>query len=335
MNYKKIILIITGLLLIISGIFLHMDSSPGYMKDDIIQIQKGDSVSKVARTLKKKNLIRYENFFKYLAILQRANVIIGKYKIYEGMTSNEILRRLSKGEILRKKITIPEGFNIYEIAEILSENDITQSDDFLTYSSDKKLIQSLGLNSISIEGYLFPDTYIFAEGKDARDIITVMYNRLKEVLATLDLKNMKKLNLNTDKLLNLSSLIEKEAKVPEERTYISAVFHNRLKRDIALYCDPTVRYAVKKFKGRIRYSDLKSDSPYNTYRYKGLPPTPICSPGRESIIAALNPAKSNFLYFVARNDGSHYFSKTLKEHNRAVEYYQKGIKNGFIDNQKL
>ena len=148
------------------------------------------------------------------------------------------------------------------------------------------------------------------------------------------MSNLKKLNLNSDTLINLASLIEKEAKLPSERNLISAVFHNRLKRGIALYCDPTVRYAVKKFKGRITYSDLKTDSPFNTYKYRGLPPTPICSPGKESIIAALNPAKSSYLYFVARDDGSHYFSKTLKEHNRAVDYYQKGINNGFVDSQK-
>ncbi len=154
-----------------------------------------------------------------------------------------------------------------------------------------------------------------------------------DILNSIDLSNLGKLNLSTKQLLILSSIIEKEAKIPSERVLISAVFHNRLKRGIPLYSDPTIRYALKKFKGRIRYKDLKYDSPYNTRIYKGLTPTPICSSGKDSTIAALNPAKSDFLYFVARNDGSHYFSKTLKLHNKAVDYYQKGIGNGFIDNQ--
>ncbi|MCP4727090.1 MAG: endolytic transglycosylase MltG, partial [bacterium] len=207
-----------------------------------------------------------------------------KYKIFNGMTSTKILRRLSRGEVLRRKVTIPEGFNLYEIAARLDANDITNSDDILYYSTDSKFLKSLGVPSSSLEGYLFPDTYIFAEESDARDIIIIMNNRLKSILKSIDLTNLKKLNLNINQLLNLASLIEAEAKIASERRYISAVFHNRLRRGIKLGCDPTVRYAVKKFKGRIRYSDLKYNSPYNTYLYPGLPPTPICSPGKESIL---------------------------------------------------
>lgn len=332
---KKIIILSTGVIFILSGIFFLLNSPPEYMGDEIIYIKKGESISSTAAYLKGKNLIRSSIFFKFLAVSQSANIIIGKYKIFKGMSSNEILKRLSKGDVLKREVTIPEGFNLYETGERLSDNSICGYNDFIKYAFDRDFLTSTGIFSSSAEGFLYPDTYIFAEGKNAGDIIIIMHNRMKEVLDSIDLSNLKSLNLNIDKLINLASLIEKEAKLPEERKYISAVFHNRLKRDIALYCDPTVRYAVKKFKGRITYNDLKVDSPFNTYRYKGLPPTPICSPGKDSIVAALNPAETNYLYFVAREDGSHYFSKTLKEHNRAVEFYQKGIDNGFIDDQEL
>ncbi len=320
--------------MITAGVLYWFNSPPDLMKEEKIFIKKGDTVGTAARLLKEKNQIKNTDFFKLLAILQNAGVINGRYKIYRGMTSNEILSRLSRGDIIKRKVTIPEGFNIYEIADRLSAEEITDRDDFIKFSFDKDFLSSTGIASQSAEGYLYPDTYIFAEGKDARDIIISMHNRLKEVLKSIDLSAMKKLDLNENKLLNLASLIEKEAKVASERGLISAVFHSRLRKGIALYCDPTVRYAVKKFDGRITYRDLQIDSPYNTYKHRDLPPTPICSPGKDSIIAGLNPADSAYLYFVARNDGSHYFSKTLKEHNRAVDFYQKGISNGFIDNQK-
>ena len=332
--FKKIIISLIGLILIISGTLYWLNSPPDLAREEKIFINKGDSVGSTARLLKEKNLIKNSDFFKFLAIIQRAGVIDGRYKIFKGMTSNEILRRLSRGDILKRKVTIPEGYNIYEIAERLSKEEITGYDDFIRFSFDKDFLLSIGIGSSSAEGYLYPDTYILAEGKDSRDIIIIMHNRLKKVLESIDISNLQKLNLTADKLLNLASLIEKEAKFASERELISAVFHNRLRNGIALYCDPTVRYAVKKFDGRITYRDLQIDSPYNTYKHKDLPPTPICSPGRDSIIAGLNPAKSTYLYFVARNDGSHYFSKTLKEHNRAVDFYQKGINNGFIDYQK-
>lgn len=173
------------------------------------------------------------------------------------------------------------------------------------------------------------------EESDARYIIKIMNERLKHILNDIDLSGLNKLKLNMHELLTFASLIEKEAKIPSERKYISAVFHNRRRFGMKMDCDPTVRYAVKKFTGAIYRKDLESESPYNTYVHYGLPPTPISSIGMDSIISALNPAPVDFLFFVARNNGSHYFSRTLKEHYRAVDYYQKGIKNGFIDKQRL
>lgn len=351
MNLKKTALFIAVILLLFAGSAVILNSPPAGMEDEIIIIKQGDYLKGVASRLQEKNLIKNITFFVYLALIQnKSTVLAGKYKIYKGSSSNEIIRRLSTGDILRKKVLIPEGFNIFEIAELLEDENITDGREFLKYARNREFINSLGINSVginsagiysegidyaSIEGFLFPDTYIFAENQDARDVLTVMHKHFRNVMNELDFSNLKKLNLNAYDLINIASLVEKEARIPSERRYISAVFHNRLKRNMTLGCDPTVRYAVKNFKGRISYSDLKYDSPYNTYLHGGLPPTPICSPGKESILAALNPVTTGFLYFVARNDGSHYFSKTLREHNKAVDFYQKGINNGFIDDQKL
>ena len=333
---KIISILIICIIVLLTGALIFFNMAPQDMRDDVILIKKGEPLSHAANSLKEKNLIKNEKFFVLLAFLEnKSNIISGKYKINSGMSTSDIIKKLSDGEIIRRKVTIPEGFNLYQIAERLEENEITDKVEFLKYSFDEEFLKSMNLKHQSIEGLIFPDTYLFAESQEAKEIIMIMHKQYKNIISSIDFSNMKKFRLNTYEIINLASLIEEEAKVPKEREYISSVFHNRLKKNMKLGCDPTVRYAVKKFKARLTYKDLKHDSPYNTYLYRGLPPTPICSPGKEAINAALHPVDSDYLYFVARNDGSHYFSKTAREHTRAVEFYQKGIKNGFVDKQKL
>ncbi|MFH0974323.1 MAG: endolytic transglycosylase MltG [Spirochaetota bacterium] len=335
MNFKKIIFFLALLSIIAIGMFL-LNKAPSGMRDDAFLVEKGDSLRHIAGKLMDKNLIKNDKFFVYLAIIEgRSNIMTGKYKIYKGMSSRDIIKKMSAGDIIRRKVTIPEGFNLYEVAEKLDENKITDADSFLEHAFDQVFLQSIGIKHESAEGLLFPDTYIFNESEDARDIIVIMHKNFKNVLNQFNFSDKKIAGLNIYAIINIASLIEKEARVHKERKYISAVFHKRLNLGMRLDCDPSVKYGLKKFKDRLTYKDLKYDTQYNTYLHTGLPPTPICSPGKESITAAINPAKSNYLYFVARNDGSHYFSKTLKEHSRAVDYYQKGIRNGFNDRQNL
>lgn len=336
MRYIRIASLLIGVLLLLTGFFIYFNSPPYMMQDEKILIKEGDTLKSVAARLKGLNLIRSYRFTTlYGRLTTQTNIKPGKYLIYRGLRATEIIRKIVRGDYLRKRVTIPEGYNIYQIAERLSSNDITDYKEFILFSSDQGFLRSIGINEISAEGYLFPDTYTLAEASDARDIITIMFRRLRKITNTIDITTMKRFSLNFHQLLTLASMIEKEARKPDERIYISAVFHNRLKRGMKFDCDPTIRYAVKKFKGAITLSDLEFDSPYNTYIRRGFPPTPICSPGLDSIKAALHPAGVTFLYFVSRNDGSHYFSSNLRDHNRAVEYYQKGKKNGFVDRQKL
>ncbi|TFH42217.1 MAG: endolytic transglycosylase MltG [Chrysiogenales bacterium] len=236
------------------------------------------------------------------------------------MTSCKILRKLSRGDVVTQRVTIPEGFNLFQIRDRLEARGVTAAGAFMHHASDPGFLTGLGIDALTAEGYLFPDTYRFPEGSDARDVIAAMHRRMKSVMKEMPASVA---GLDLHGILTLASLIEKEARIPSERRRIASVFHNRLKLRMKLDCDPTVRYAVKRFTGPIRVSDLNSDSPYNTYRRAGLPPTPICSPGRESIVAALYPEQSSYLFFVAKNDGSHHFSRTLSEHNRAVLLYQR------------
>lgn len=327
---KKIAAIIILFILAAGAALWYLDSAPALMQRQQVTVMRGQSLRSVARLLKRENLIRDERFFVSAALAtRRTRIRSGTYALYPGMGSLEILSVLTSGKVVTSRVTIPEGFNCYQIGDRLEASRVCDRDDFLAAAGDRRFLASLGIEASWAEGYLYPDTYVFPQGSDARDVIRVMHGRMKKELAALGVTAG-----NVGEVLNLASLVEKEAKVAAERRLVSSVFHNRMKKRMRLDCDPTVRYAVKRFEGPITVSDLASDSPYNTYRRTGLPPTPICSPGRAAIEAALRPENSDYLYFVARNDGSHYFSKTLAEHNRAVDHYQRGKKTNFIDRQK-
>jgi len=332
--YKNLLIVAALCILLVIGMFSYLNSSPISMDNVIVSVSYGASISSVAHQLKINHCITSKNFFKVMSLTRgRRTLKSGRYELYRGMTTLEIIDKMTKGNILTSKVTIPEGFNIFQIGKRLESKKICSSAKFIFFAQNRNFLRSRDIDFLSAEGYLFPDTYVFAIGSDARDIIAAMHRRMIKIL-----KNEKenyRTKMDDHEILILASLIEKEARVKSEQRFISSVFHNRLKLNMRLDCDPTVRYAVKRFKGPIYYKDLRSRSLYNTYKYKGLPPTPIASPGKKAIAAALNPVESGYLYFVARNNGSHYFSKNLKEHNRAVQYYQRGKKNGFIDSQKL
>ena len=333
---KRTMIITVTAVLLFSAAVLYYDSAPSDMAGSVFIIPAGQPLRKVAVELAGLNLIKSSRFFIILCSLKPGFTYnAGKYRIHSGMGTHEIVSMFGSGKQITSKVTIPEGYNIYEIAEKLEDNGITSAAGFIRFCHNREFLQSAGINSSAAEGYLFPDTYIFTEGMNPRDVIILMHKRFRSIIKSIGHDRIKKSGMSIDELVKLASLIEEEAAVPLERKYVSSVFHNRIKKGMRFDCDPTVRYALKKFRGRLYYDDLKVDSPYNTYMYRGFPPTAISCPGRDSIIAALMPADSTYLYFVARNDRSHYFSSTLSEHNRAVEKYIKGINNGFTDTQRL
>ena len=333
---RKMLIAVCVFAILFSSTVYYLNRSPSIMHDEVFVIHEGESLRFIASRLERNNLIKNSNFFLASGMLTRGyNYKSGKYKIKSGMTSFDILKVIYQGKVLSEKITIPEGYNIFEIAEKLDDSGITPKKEFLKYCTDRQFLKRIGINSVTAEGYLFPDTYVLNEDMNAGEVIKIMNRRFSNVIESIGMNVIKKSGLSFGDVIKLASLIEEEAAVPSERKYISSVFHNRIKRNMRFDCDPTVRYAVKKFSGKIYFADLKIDSPYNTYLYKGFPPTPISSPGKDSIIAAIYPIESSFLYFVARNDRSHYFSGSLREHNAAVKKYRNGESSGFTDNQRL
>jgi UPF0755 protein len=237
----------------------------------------------------------------------------------------EILEMLVSGKIAQKEVTLREGLNSYEIAKILYEAGLGAEEDFLAAVSDPALLHEFGIGAESMEGYLFPDTYFFSVGASPDDIIRQMVHRFKSRLTPSMQRQIALIGMTQREIITLASIIDKETSSSGERTTISAVFHNRLKLGMRLQSDPTVIFGLEHFDGNLTRKDLTTPSPYNTYVISGLPIGPIGNPGEASIIAAIFPAEVDYLYFVSKNNGTHYFSKTLEEHNAAVNKYQRNL----------
>lgn len=248
----------------------------------------------------------------------------GEYHFTAGQTPYQVLRKLEAGLVFQRPVTIPEGANMYQVANALAELGFGSRDHFLALMRDADFIAELGLQTDSLEGYLFPDTYYFSRGQNEKKIIGRMVGRFKEVYERISKKTTgAEHSLSTHEILTLASIVEKETGVAEERPLIARVFLNRLKKGMRLQADPTVIYGLEKFDGNLTRRDLKTATPYNTYVIRGLPRGPIGNPGKAAIEAVLHPAEESYYYFVSKNDGTHHFSKTLAEHNRAVVRYQK------------
>lgn len=292
-----------------------------------VVIDRGLSFRMIAERLESAGVVRDADSFSFAARLLGAytKVKAGEYEFTTAMTPVEVLEYLVKGKVKRYMVTVPEGYSIREIAAALEEASLVQREVFIARALDPALARSLGLSGPTLEGYLFPDTYVFNKGVSADEIIAAMTERFRRVYAEFEHEAEEK-GMSIKKVMTLASIIEKETGAPSERPLISAVFHNRLKKGIRLQSDPTVIYAIPSFDGNIKKQHLSMRSPYNTYVITGLPPGPIANPGRDAISAAIRPAAADYLYFVSKNDGTHQFSKSLKEHNRAVNQFQREMK---------
>ncbi|MGQ0667750.1 MAG: endolytic transglycosylase MltG, partial [Nitrospiraceae bacterium] len=291
----------------------------------VVVIPEGATFQQVASLLEREQLIKSQSAFVLLGKAQEADRKIhpGEYELNAAMPPAEILSKLLTGRVVLHAVTIPEGYTISQIADVLAEHRITEKAEFVQLASDKSFIKTLGISAESLEGYLYPDTYRFARPTAGKDVVKAMVDQLGQVMTAEWQARARELRLTVHEVLTLASVIEKETGAGDERPHISSVFHNRLKKKIPLQSDPTVIYGLPTFDGNLHKKDLSHPSPYNTYRWAGLPPGPIASPGAESIRAALYPVPSSYLYFVSKNDGTHQFSATLVEHNKAVEKYQK------------
>lgn len=327
---RKIAAIIAAALIFaisIGGIFIIYASLPasGDARKVIVEIKPGMNLKQVTQELAKYQLLNSPRAFRILTRLkgQQGHIQVGEYELSPSLTTGEILDIITSGKTYLHSITIPEGYRITEIAAVMAQSRLANEERFIQETENQKLLASLGIPVDNLEGYLFPETYRFGKYLGEEKIVLAMLRTFKRrVLKTEIIKRAEELEMTVHEIITLASLIEKETGLESERKLISSVFHNRLKKRMLLQTDPAVIYAINNFDGNIRKKDLSIDSPYNTYMNPGLPPGPIASPGMESIIAALNPVESPYLYFVSRKDGSHHFSKTLIEHNRAVQRYQ-------------
>lgn len=254
-----------------------------------------------------------------------ASIKAGEYELSSGMPPLQILDILIKGEIRTHKVTIPEGFTLAQIGTALEEKGLADKDRFITLAKDPEIVKKYNLSGPSLEGFLYPDTYQFSRGLPPEAIIDTMVKRFLEVVAPFREK-IKASGMSLPEIVTLASVVEKETGLPEERPLIAGVFLNRLRQGMRLESDPTVIYGIENFDGNLTRKDLETPTPYNTYIIHGLPPWPIANPGKAAIEAVLEPVKSDFLFFVSKNNGSHYFSKRLKDHHKAVRRYQKSTR---------
>ncbi len=292
--------------------------------DREIEIPKGIGVKGIAALLENENLIKNELvFLAYCKINETSKFQAGKYYLNSSMTVQEIVQKLNKGQarIETVKFTIPEGYELRMIIDRLESLGVAPRDEFVNAlknsSYSYEFIKDIPDRELKFEGYLFPDTYEVYKNATAEDIVGKMMKRFQSVYSEEFKNRAKELNMTMDQIITLASIIEREAKLDSERKIVSSVFHNRLKTKMKLQSCATVQYLLKERKDVLTYKDLEVDSPYNTYKYIGLPPGPIASPGLKSIEAALYPDESEYLYFVAKEDGSHVFSRTYKEHLNA------------------
>jgi UPF0755 protein len=305
--------------------FGHYGDSPKF-----IVVPRGMSSHQVAHLLQQEGVVRHWSaFLLYLKTVKRnAHLQAGEYKFDAPQSVVQVVDKLVRGLVYYHELIIPEGYSLFEIAELLEQKGFSTSTEFWAAASRSERVSPFAAGVKNLEGFLFPDTYRLVRGTTADEIVGMMVDRFREVYTQSLEVEMKQSRLSFSELLTLASLIEKETGVDAERDLISAVFHNRLKRRMPLQCDPTVIYAARlrgKYRGTIFQSDLNLESPYNTYRRLGLPPGPIANPGKRSIEAAIKPAKVDYLYFVANHQGGHTFSNTLEDHQRAVAAYRKGL----------
>lgn len=295
----------------------------------IVEIPQGSSLRKASSILHSNNLIKNERvFLLYAKLNEKESIKAGRYSISKSNSTHEILDILNKGAIaIDNKITIPEGYEVRNIAQTLESAGILSADEFIETANNVELFKKdydfLSSESIlSLEGYLFPDTYYINNDMNSEDIIRLMLNRFENIYKSNQLEErLLEKNITLNEFITMASIVEREAVLQEERPVIAGVFYKRLSINMPLQSCATVQYIIKERKPILSIADTKIESPYNTYINSGLPPAPIASPGLNSMLATLEPEETDFIFFVARGDGGHEFSKTYDEHLRAKKKY--------------
>lgn len=328
-NITSIItLTITGLLICLIAIGAVLLFWPQNDIDNKIKVNipQGATLVQITELLAEKSIVTNKNMFiTATRLMGHSNKIpAGIFAIKNAKNNYRIVNQLVQGNPEMIKVTLLEGWTVSQIAEIISDSMNLSSEILLSLCFDEQFINELGLAEKSLEGYLYPDTYLFLESEnDPKEILKQIVSEFHEIFNDNLRERAEQIGLTVNEVLTMASIIEGEAIFDSERAIIAAVYRNRLEKRMLLQADPTIQYIIKDGPRRLRLSDLKIDSPYNTYLYRGLPPGPICNPGKASIFAVLYPDDNNYLYFVARGDGYHTFTTTIEEHNQAKREFQK------------
>ncbi len=326
--YVFIFLILILLTLVVSyfTVLNYIKTTPSVVEDTVVEIPKGSGLSSISEKLMHSGVIANDKLF-ILYVMKEGwqdELKAGEYKFEKGSTMADVANKIVRGDVELNQVTIPEGLTVKEIARLLDEKGVVGEADFIKETQNKVLIRKLlGPDANSLEGYLFPETYSYSRSLTPKELIVLMVERFKAVYEPLS-DQRKRVNLTDNEILTLASIIEKETGAAFERPVISAVFQNRLRIGMKLDSDPTVIYGMgENYSGNLSRRDLKEYTEYNTYVIKGLPLGPIANPGRDSIIAVLDPADVKYLYFVSKGDGTHHFSNSFREHQNAVNKYQR------------
>lgn len=306
---------------------------PGNTNPILFEVVKGANIKSISKELEQKGILKHWYSVYYLS-KSKVNdsgdlkILAGEYELSAGLRPAQILEILLGGKVVAHDVSFPEGTPLKDLPMILAKSGLVSEQEATAALQDRSLLADLGVPTVSLEGFLFPETYSFSRPVTAQDMIKRMVTEWKNQL---DVKlpgwkeRASELGLSTIQMMTLASIIEKETGDKSERALISSVFHNRMRIGMKLQSDPTVIYGIKNFNGNLTKEDLKTPTPYNTYIIDGLPPTPICNPGLESIRAAIYPQETDYIYFVGKGDGTHIFSAFYKDHLVAVNRYQKGL----------
>jgi UPF0755 protein len=291
-----------------------------------VDVPHGASRRAVARLLANQGVVRSRWVFEALSRWRsRSTLQAGEYFFDHPVTNFEVFDAIANGRVYVRELTIPEGFSMFDIADLVQREDFTSRENFLAAARNPALIRDLVPGAPSLEGFLFPATYEFPRHPTGEQMVTAMVGHFRQQWGEISAQQPNLSGLRLEQVVTLASLVERETPKAEERPLVAGVFVNRLHRRVPLQCDPTVVYALElagSYNGSLAARNLPFDSPYNTYRHIGLPPGPIANPGGASLRAALAPPATDYLYFVANTEGGHFFSKTLAEHNRNVTLYR-------------
>jgi UPF0755 protein len=311
--------------------FLLFDTHPaGDWEGKLVFVPKGSPAREVVRILREDRILPRPLAFHALVLVTFSGrrLHYGEYAFPTPASAYEAWRRLTRGDVINYEVLVPPGANLYDVAEQIEEKKLATAEGFLTAAASPAVLERLEIPGESVEGYLFPDKYTFVKPVTPEEILESMVREFRRNVPPDAEKQAKEAGLSLHQAVTIASIIEKETSVEEEKPIVSAVIRRRLALGMPLQMDPTVIYGAKRFDGTVTRKDLRTAGPYNTYLNRGLPPGPIANPGLAALVAALNPSNAEYLYFVSKNDGTHAFSRTLSEHNLAVERLRRAVREG-------